>query len=61
MYVTGTQLWAEGSQYSGQFENDLRHGTGEHAWANKEVSYPHMNTPDKSFFMVKFFVVFFLF
>ena len=34
----GTQSWADGSCYHGEFLNDLRHGEGHHTWANGEVS-----------------------
>jgi hypothetical protein len=37
------QLWPDGSKYDGQFQNDLRHGQGEHMWANKEVIYSIVN------------------
>ena len=36
-HVLGTQLWPDGSQYEGQFDNDLRHGDGQHTWTNQEV------------------------
>ena len=35
--VVGTQFWPDGSKYEGQFDNDLRHGDGQHIWANQEV------------------------
>lgn len=38
LFLTGTQLWPDGSKYEGQFHNDLRHGQGEHKWANNEVN-----------------------
>ena len=37
IYVVGTQFWPDGSKYEGQFDNDLRHGDGQHIWANQEV------------------------
>uniref|UniRef100_H2ZD11 MYND-type domain-containing protein n=1 Tax=Ciona savignyi TaxID=51511 RepID=H2ZD11_CIOSA len=33
----GRQTWQDGSKYSGEFVDDMRHGTGSHTWKSGEV------------------------
>ena len=37
LYKPGVQEWPDGSSYKGDFVGNMRHGVGDHKWANGEV------------------------